>query len=151
MTTGHPFADWAGTWRGEGRGSYPTIADFDYLEELTITPVAGRPVAHWASRTRDAVSGEPRHAESGFLRGDPEKLELVLAHSFGLLEAATGGRAGGVVRLGCGPLPGSPGTKQVDAVRRSYEFAGDDLTYRIEMAAVGHPLTHHLAAELHRS
>lgn len=72
----HPFAALAGTWQGRGDGEYPAIADFSYTEELVVAPVPGRPVAHWRSTTRDGVTGEPRHAESGFLRSVPGGVEL---------------------------------------------------------------------------
>ncbi len=90
MTADHPFAALAGTWRGRGQGSYPTISDFAYTEELVVEPVPGRPVAHWRSRTREAESGEPRHAESGFLRTTDDGVELVIAHSFGIVETGLG-------------------------------------------------------------
>src|SRR5690625_4078750 len=84
MPEDHPFAALAGTWRGTGRGEYPTISDFAYSEELEIVPVPGRPQAQWCSATRDAATGEPRHAESGFVRASAHGVELVLAHSFGI-------------------------------------------------------------------
>jgi hypothetical protein len=40
--------------------------------------------------------------------------------------------------------------KTVTALHRTFDLDGDRLTYTIAMAAVGQPLTHHLAAELHR-
>jgi hypothetical protein len=40
--------------------------------------------------------------------------------------------------------------KSVTALSRSFQLAGDQLTYRVAMAAVGEPLTHHLAATLRR-
>ena len=40
--------------------------------------------------------------------------------------------------------------KSVRALGRSFQLAGDELTYSVRMAAVGVPLTHHLAATLHR-
>ncbi|MDQ3166315.1 MAG: FABP family protein [Actinomycetota bacterium] len=151
MPDGHPFADLAATWRGAGEGEYPTIADFAYTEELVITPVHDRPLAHWRSTTRDVETGEPRHAESGFLRATTTpKLELVVAHGFGIVEAAAGSFDGGVLALRSSGLLGTASAKQVDEVERRYELDGETLRYAIAMSAVGIPLTHHLRAELRR-
>ena len=150
MTQNHPFAVLAATWRGTGRGQYPTIADFEYTEEFAITPVPGRPVAHWRSATRDATTGEPRHAESGFLRATPNGIELVVAHTFGIVEATAGSLEGDVLTLRSTGLMGTASAKQVDEVERRYEFDGDALRYTIAMAAVGVVSTHHLEAELQR-
>jgi nitrobindin-like protein len=151
MPDDHPLAGLAATWRGSGEGTYPTIADFTYTEELVITPVPGRPLAHWRSTTRDGATGEPRHAESGFLRSVAQGLELVVAHGFGVVEVAVGSFDGDVLALRSSGLLGSPSAKQVDEVERRYEFDGDTLRYTIAMAAVGVPLTHHLRAELRRA
>jgi hypothetical protein len=146
----HPWAALAGTWRGTGRGEYPTITGFDYAEELTITPVPGRPVAHWRSTTRDAASGEPRHAESGFLRATASAVELVVAHSFGIVEATSGSFDGALLDVRSTGMLGTASAKQVDAVERRYQLDGDSLGYEIAMAAVGLPMTHHLTASLRR-
>jgi hypothetical protein len=151
MTDAHPFDALAGTWRGAGAGEYPTIASFAYSEELIVSPVPGRPLAHWRSTTRDAVSGEPRHAESGFLRTTPAGIELVVAHGFGIVETAAGTFDGAVLELDSGSVVGTASAKQVDVIARRYELDGDTLRYTIAMAAVGVPLTHHLRAELTRS
>jgi hypothetical protein len=150
MTQDHPFAALAATWRGIGRGEYPTIADFEYTEEFAITPVPGRPVAHWRSATRDATTGEPRHAESGFIRAMPNGIELVVAHTFGIVEATAGSLEGDVLTLRSTGLIGTASAKQVDEVERRYEFDGTALRYTIAMAAVGVVSTHHLEAELQR-
>lgn len=151
MSDDHPFAALAGTWRGSGRGEYPTIVDFAYDEELVVIAVPGRPVAHWRSVTRDAATGEPRHAESGFLRATPNDIELVVAHSFGIVETAVGSFDGNVLALRSSGLTGTPSAKQVDEAERRYELDDDTLRYEIAMAAVGVPLTHHLDGQLHRS
>jgi hypothetical protein len=147
----HPFDLVAGTWRGEGEGSYPTIADFAYNEELVIAPVPGKPLARWASTTRDASTGEPRHAESGFLRSTPAGIEFVVAHGFGVVEVATGTLDDRGLTLSTNSLHGTPTAKLVDHVDRRYEFDGDTLRYTVSMAAVGVALTHHLSGTLRRS
>ncbi len=151
MATDHPLAALAGTWRGGGAGEYPTISPFSYTEELLIAPVPDRPVAHWRTTTRDAPTNQPRHAESGFLRTTPNGIELVVAHSFGIVETASGTFEAGVLALRSGGLLGTASAKRVDEVHRHYEFDGDTLRYTIAMAAVGLPMTHHLRAELRRA
>lgn len=150
MAAPHPFEALAGTWRGAGEGEYPTIAPFAYTEELVVAPVPGRPIAHWRSTTRDEATGEPRHAESGFLRSAGGAVELVVAHGFGIVETATGSFAGGVLALDSAGLLGTPSAKEVTEVERRYGLDGDELGYSIAMAAVGVPRTHHLRATLHR-
>ncbi len=150
MAEEHPFATLAGSWRGRGHGEYPTIAEFDYVEEFTITPVPGRPVAFWRSTTRDAATSEPKHGESGYLRSTPQGIELVIAHTFGVVEATAGTFESGVLALTSTGLLGTASAKQIDKVDRRYEFDGDTLHYTIAMAAVGVELTHHLAADLQR-
>lgn len=145
----HPFEAWAGTWRGRGDGEYPTIADFAWTEELVIEPVPGRPVAMWRSRTKDEPTGEPRHAEAGFLRAG-EQVQLVIAHSFGASEMALGSLADGVLTLSAGPVVTVPGGKRIDGVERRYAIEGDRMEYTMAMAAVGLEMTHHLAGVLRR-
>ncbi len=151
MADDHPFASRAGTWRGSGEGEYPTIDDFSYTEEIVVLPVPDRPLAHWRSTTKDGPTGDPRHAESGFLRSTPAGVELVVAHGFGIVEAAAGTFEAGALDLESTGLLMTGTAKHVDGVERRYVVDGGTLTYTIAMAAVGVPMTHHLRAELRRA
>lgn len=160
-----------GTWRGGGRGDYPTIEAFEYTEEVTIGHV-GKPFLAYSQRTKGA-DGAPLHAESGYLRPDGESgLELLVVHPSGIAEVLVGevtethygllvvlgagaGRGGGdgsENRVGpAGRVFLAPTAKQVDATERRISVDGDVMHYEVHMAAVGEPLTPHLEATLHRA
>ncbi|HXH58225.1 DUF480 domain-containing protein [Iamia sp.] len=144
-----------GTWVGPGDGHYPTIAGFSYAEQIEVTPVPGKPLLAYRSVTSAADDGRGLHAESGFFRltGDGG-VELVVAAGPGIVEACAGiveRTATGVgVELASEAVAGTPSAKVVTATERSYRVEGDVLTYDVSMAAVGHPVAHHLRATLRR-
>ena len=142
-----------GTWSGRGRGDYPTIEAFEYVEEVTFAHV-GKPFLSYTQRTR-SDGGVPLHAETGYLRVPAAgRIELVLAHPTGITEIDEGTAVadGGVLVIDVHSttigLSGS--AKDVFAVSRSFRIEGDELRYTVSMAAVGHRLQHHLSATLHR-
>jgi hypothetical protein len=137
-----------GTWRGEGRGEYPTIEPFAYGEEVTFAHV-GKPFLAYTQRTWSLESGMPLHAEAGYWRaGGDGRVEVILSHPFGAVEVLVGTVAGGALRLASQTVVTTPTAKRIDAVERDVDVDEGALRYRIRMAAVGRPMTHHLAAEL---
>ncbi len=138
-----------GTWRGRGRGDYPTIESFEYSEEVTFSHV-GKPFLHYSQKTK-GDDGLPLHAETGYLRpvGD-DRLEMVIAQPTGVTEIHEGRVHAGRVDLIAVEVGNSFTAKEVSAVRRSLDVSGDVLHYVLEMAAVGQDLQFHLEARLER-
>lgn len=148
-----PLAPLLGTWRGEGRGAYPTIDGFAYDEEATFGHV-GKPFLAYRQRTWSAETGAPLHAETGYWRvGDDGSVEVVISHPFGAVEVYTGTvepAAPLALRLATRQVATTPTAKRIDAVERDLDLAGDTLAYAVRMAAVDQPMTHHLSATLRR-
>lgn len=148
-----PLAALVGTWRGSGRGEYPTIDPFGFEEE-TVFDHVGKPFLSYSQRTW-SDDGSPMHAEVGYLRALPDlAVELVVAHPFGAAELACGTVAAGAdtttVDLATTTVTTTPTAKPVSGVTRRILVAGDRLTYEVGMAAVGVEMRPHLVAELRR-
>lgn len=144
-----PVAALIGTWDGDGRGSYPTIADFTYREELTFTDI-GKPFLQYEQRTWNG-EGNLMHVESGYLRiTSPTTAELVLAIPTGqseLLEGSLSTDDGLKLQLE-GTIMNTSTAKHVESTRRTYRLDGDTLSTDFHMAAVGVEMTLHLESTL---
>lgn len=145
-----PLAFLLGTWRGDGKGTYPTAQDFSYAEEISFTHV-GKPVISYTQRTWHPAKGFAMHAEVGYWRPLPNRgLEIVLVHPTGIVEIQEGSFDDGRIDVASTLVAKTSTAKQVDRLERTIQIDGDVLRYEVRMAAVGVPLQPHLTAELHR-
>lgn len=145
-----PIGFLLGTWRGGGRGIYPTIADFEFTEELTVWQAGGGWLAH-IQKTNALDDGRPLHSEMGYWR--PKEggvVELVVTHSFGVVEMSLGRVNGTNLELRSTDFVKTPTAKKIDVAVRRFSVSGDDLHYEVDMEFGGHPLQHHLRASLTR-
>jgi THAP4-like, heme-binding beta-barrel domain len=143
-----------GTWRGSGRGEYPTIDPFPYDEEVVVEHV-GEPFLLYRQSSWSPDDGEPLHLERGFLRPGSAsgEVELCLAHPIGLTEIAHGVVHGPTLELSterAGVVGRTRTGLEVTALSRTYRADGDRLTYELFMATERTPSTLHLRAELRR-
>jgi hypothetical protein len=146
-----PLIGFAGTWRGEGEGEYPTIDAFSYGEEVRFWHV-GKPHLLYAQRTWILTDDRPSHSEMGYWRPLPDgRLEVTLSQPTGHVEIGAGTFADDVVEFETTSVLKTPTAKDVTALRRRFALDGDALAYDVWMAAVGQPLTHHLRGRLVRA
>lgn len=130
-----------GTWRGTGRGRFPTIDDFRYREQLEFTAHATEPHLHYEQRTwlvaDGADDGQPSHWESGFLLVQEDGgIELLNAQESGRVEVLAGGLyalAGGAHELRLASVVHAHDPR-VRATSRVLTLGNDELAYEVQMA-----------------
>lgn len=139
-----------GKWAGEGQGEYETTAQFAYGEETTYSHM-GKAFLAYTQRSWSLDDGRPLHTEVGYLRcSSPGRVELAVAHPTGHAELSEGVVEAQSIRLTTTGILGASLAKEVSRITRRIVVCGDELTYELAMAAVGHPLSAHLRAELRR-
>jgi hypothetical protein len=152
-----PLADLVGTWSGEGVGGYPDLeSDFVYEQTVSFTPIPGKPVLGYQSRTWRPDTGAPMATEVGFWRmSDDNTVEVMLAHPFGIVEIYVGDLSptatGFKIELTDNMTVRTATAREVERSQRLYGMVDGDLAYAVDMAAEGHPLTPHLSARLTRA
>ena len=146
-----------GEWSGTGRGEFPTIEPFEYLETIRFSS-DGRPFLHYEQKTKRRSMGQtdyiPSHWESGFIRLLPNgEVELVNVQGGGRLERLTGSleptQTGMILRLQSTAFLNDP---RMLKTSRTIILEGDTLHYTQDMhtTAVPQP-AQHLEARLNRT
>ena len=140
-----------GTWRGEGEGQYPNIKPFRYREEIHFTH-NGKPFLIYTQRTEAMDTGQPMHAEAGYLRlvGDG-RVEFVIAQPIGYAEISLGRVDGRRIDVECATVARTPTAKPVTSISRSLWMDGEMLRYELKMAMEGVALVRHLTASFRRA
>lgn len=155
-TAQNAFDQLEGTWQGEGRGGYPTIDSFDYLETLVFTRKNDSTLTY-EQRTEKRMDGSdefvPSHWENGFIsmleNGD---LELVNAQSGGRGEVLTGHIEvlDSIIRLNFVSKSMMNDARMISTTR-VFDLEGDQLRYEMRMSTMRvEQLTQHLSITLER-
>jgi hypothetical protein len=167
-----PLSFLLGRWKGTGKGDYPTIESFDFLQEVTFSHI-GKPYLIYTSRSwrlataengelqRDEqgelVRLEPLSVEAGFWRPQPEgKVEVLLSHPTGITEIYAGEfrsltsieMVTDVVARTASAKPYTAGKRLYGLVPSQTREGEKNLAYAFDMAAMGQPLQPHLWAVL---
>ncbi|MBT8166069.1 MAG: FABP family protein [Acidimicrobiia bacterium] len=144
-----PIRFLVGSWHGTGRGEYPTIESFGYREDVSFLAGPGKPFLFYTQRTRSEADA-PLHSEAGYVRMTPDGPELVVAQPTGLVEVHGGELTGTTLVFESTTVGATETAKAVERVVRRITGAGETLSYTLDMAYAGVPLTVHLAATLYR-
>lgn len=158
-----PLSFLLGRWEGFGKGDYPTIEAFDFIQEVTFTH-NGKPFLIYHSRSwrkeadaeGNVTKGLPLGMESGFWRPQPDGgVEVVLAHPTGITEIYLGSVDGTRIEMATDAVARTRTAKPVTAGKRLYGLIDSpvrpgekNLAYAFDMAAMGQPLQPHLWAQL---
>lgn len=148
-----------GVWRGRGGGDYPTIAPFEFAQELRISH-DGRPFLFYESRSwliePDGTPIRPGAREVGWWRPimrdgqATDEVEALLTLPTGIMSLFLGQIDGVRVELGTDAVMRTATAKEVAGERRLYGIVERALLYAQDMAAMGQPMQSHLSAKLHR-
>ena len=151
-----------GRWGGIGEGGYPTIEPFRY-EQVVEFASDGRPFLEYRSVSwivdEDNVRVRRAATESGYWRPRPDNgVELLLAHPTGFVEVWLGrvevtalhdARVTGArIELTTDAVVRTESAKEVSSGHRLYGLVDGRLLTTYDMAAMGHPLSNHLAIAL---
>lgn len=142
-----------GTWKGTGKGYFPTIDSFEYIEELVFEIDQKHDAIHYRQRTWLTNDQSPSHWESGFITPDEKDEQVFLisnAQVNGRHELLRGifeeSEAEKVLHFHSVLLQHDP--RMITSERR-FHIVGDQMSYIMKMATQKTPNhQQHLEAEL---
>lgn len=157
-----PLQPLLGTFAGEGKGVYPTIAPFAYLEESSFIARPGKPFIEYTQYTSKPMAPFPTmHLETGYIRpgADETSWEMVVSDPTGVAQTYDGiltrteEKEGFTLVFTSKEVTTTTTAKEVKSLTRTFTLSADlkTLSCEVEMAAVGQPLQNHLTATLSRT
>jgi hypothetical protein len=149
-----------GFWRGRGQGGYPSVEDFDFAQEITISH-DGRPFLAYESRAwildDESKPVRPANREVGWWRPvtddqgrATDDMEATMCTPTGIMELYLGKVTGTRLEMEADAIVRSPTAKEVTAGHRLFGIVEGALLYAQEIAAEGRSLEPHLSARLIR-
>ena len=149
-----------GTWKGEGKGRFPTITSFNYREECVFSSNDCEPLIHFEQKTwvksTDETNGTPLHWESGFIRATEDgSIEISNAQNGGRVEVLRGtidepAYLEGIVLLQLKSVLFGNDPRLIHTTRK-YQLHKNSLLYWVEMATTKTPdRQQHLEAKLEK-
>ena len=128
-----------GTWRGEGKGEFPTIEPFRFDEIWQVTGRGDSGLVHYEQQTTIIPEGRPSHWESGFLiQEQDEDLQWTFADNSGRFGVFTqthfAERGGNAWDLHMTTVQ-THNDARVIALTRKLSFHGNHIHYKLFMAA----------------
>ena len=150
----NPLAWMVGTWRGKGRGEYPTIEPFEFAQEVVFNH-DGRPFLSYYSRSwiidSDGEIIRPAASETGFWRPKENNvLEVLISHNFGITEGWLGRHDGPKIQLALDHAYSTPTSEQVTDGQRLYGLVEGQLFFAYDMATPTQELHAHIWSTLER-
>ena len=145
-----------GTWRGEGRGQFPTVTSFDYRETLIFTRRDEKTLAY-EQRAQKRYDGGTEylesHWENGFIRilenNDLELVNVQIGRSEVLIGSIESTDAVFRIHFVSKTITNDP---RMVSSARTFELKGDSLRYEMEMQTTAvDRLMSHLRIELRRA
>jgi len=154
-TTPQLFTLLEGTWKGKGRGQFPTVNSFDYRETLTFTRRDEKTLAY-EQRAQKRYDGQSEwlesHWENGFIRIlENSELELTSAQ-IGRTEVLAGSieSMDAILRIHFVSKTITNDPRMISSAR-TFELEGNTLRYEMEMQTTAvDQSTKHLAVTLQR-
>jgi hypothetical protein len=156
-----PLAWLVGRWEGTGVVDYPTMPITRFHQTIEFAN-DGRPFLSYLSKTwlldDSSHDRRPLATETGFWRVVPSaeeaprhvEVEVLLTHPTGFVEIYRGTAGEGKVELATDLVARTSTAKEYNSGTRLYGHVDSGLMWAFDMAAVGHPLTSHVSAHLHR-
>jgi len=150
----YPLAWLVGTWRGKGRGEYPGLKSFEFIQEVSFNH-DGRGFLNYFSRTwlidSDGEIIAPFELETGFWQAKPKKvLEVVLAFSTGRGEGWVGLHDGPKIQMAMDQGYVSPSGTLIESGSRLYGLVDGQLFYAYDVGMDGHDLQAYMWSTLER-